>query len=596
MLNRDATIGRLASGFAVDVLIVGGGINGCAVFRELALQGVSCLLVDREDFGAGASSASTRMAHGGLRYLENGEFRLVAEATRERNRLLRNAPHLVSPLLVTVPSFSILGGIVPSIAKLFGIEQKIPSRGILLLKLGMTLYDALGRRQGSLGRHAMMSAAKARRVLPELHPAVRGLASYYDAKIAHPERIAFELVADGVTVNPGSMAINHCALLRGEGANVVLRDRLSGQNHIVTPRLVVNASGAWIDHVLASLGPTRPVIGGTKGSHLVIDNPALHDAMHDRAFSFDDGTGRMCIAYPIGGMVLLGSTDVRVTEPDEAICDDVEIDYLIGAIRIIFPTVDVGREQVCFRFCGVRPLPRSTSTTTVNISRDHSIVRREPDDTVPYPVLALVGGKWTTFRAFAEQAADQVLTAIGASRTCHTADTPIGGGRDYPLGEDARRTWLGRVAAATGCTRLRMVELFERYGTRAEAVAGFCSNGPDRELAAAPEYSEREILFLIRQEMARTLDDLIYRRTPLAMWGRLSFRLLAELATLIGNELNVSADELLHAIVPRLLRENGIDYVADLRCHDATQTNGQSFETAALKQPPETLSGYSHPP
>jgi len=216
-LDRTAWLAEVAAAGSIDVLIVGGGINGCATFRELALQGVRCLLIDREDFGAGASSASTRMAHGGLRYLENGEFRLVAEATRERNRLLRNAPHAIAPLQVTIPSFSILGGLAQSAAKLFGIERKIPSRGMLMLKLGMALYDLLGRRQAVMARHRMTYAGGVRALLPDLHPAVRGVASYYDAVISHAERIAFELVADGLAANPACRALNHCALLRGEG-------------------------------------------------------------------------------------------------------------------------------------------------------------------------------------------------------------------------------------------------------------------------------------------------------------------------------------------------------------------------------------------
>jgi glycerol-3-phosphate dehydrogenase len=563
--DRDDALARLGDDNAVDVLIVGAGINGCGTFRDLALQGVRCLIVDREDFGAGASSASTRMAHGGLRYLENGEFRLVAEATRERNRLLRNAAHAVAPLLVTIPSFSILGGLVQSAGKLFGIERKIRSRGVVLLKLGLSLYDALGRRQSAMGRHKMTSGAGVLALLPDLHPAVRGLASYYDAAISHAERIAFELVADGLAANPHCLAINHCSVVRGEGPALILRDLLGERDHVVTPKLVINAAGAWIDAVNDRIGPSRPLIGGTKGSHLILDNPALRTAMQGRAFSFDDGSGRMCIAYPLGDMVLLGSTDIRVSDPDRAVCDDAEIDYLIGAIRVIFPLIDVGREQIRYRFCGVRPLPRSTRADTVNISRDHSIVRREPDAAVPYPVLSLVGGKWTTFRAFAEQVTDQVLSSLGVARTRGTQDMPIGGGRDFPADAGARQAWVERVGLESGCLPARAEILLSRYGTRGAAVAAFCAAGPDRPLSSAADYSEREILFLVRHEMAATLDDIVYRRTTLAMWGRLSFPLLCEIAGIVAQARGVPALDLLADIVPRLLRENGIDYAADLR-------------------------------
>ncbi len=570
--DRKAALLRLADQPAFDVLIVGGGINGAATFRELALQGVRVLLVDREDFGAGASSASTRMAHGGLRYLENGEVRLVVEATRERNRLMRNAPHAVVPLQVTIPCFSVMGGLIRSIGKLLGVRRPIPSRGLVLLKIGLSLYDFYGSRLKVMPSHRMTSRATTLQELPRLHPAIRGAASYYDAKVIAPERVAFELVLDGLAANPACVAINHCRAERSEGGSVVLRDLLDDRELALTPRLVINAGGAWIDEVNARIAPGAALIGGTKGSHLVIDCPALRDALAGRAFSFDDGMGRMCVVYPIGDMVLLGSTDLRVTDADSAVCTEEEVDYLLGAIRLVFPMVEVLREQIRYRFCGVRPLPRSTSRDTVDISRDHSIARRAPDADTPFTVLSLVGGKWTTFRAFAEQVTDQVLADLGMPRKERTEDLAIGGGRDYPHGADARQRWMDEVSGISGLPPARVGLLLDRYGTRARDVALFCGEAADRPLADAPEYTEREIRFLVEREMAVTIDDVIYRRTTLAMWGRLTFPLLCDLARIIADATGADEAALLGDAVRHLRRHSAIDYTAELERRHAPAT------------------------
>ena len=568
---RDLAIERASALRDVDVLIIGAGVNGAATFRELCLNGVDCLLVDAEDFGAGATSASTRIAHGGLRYLENGEFRLVAEATRERNRLLRNAAHYVTPLLITIPSFSQLGGMFASFGKLFGIQRPMRTRGLVLIRIGLVIYDWLGRSGKALPRHVMSGSRRAHRLLPRLHPGICGIASYYDARITHTERMAYELVADGLDANPAAVAVNHCRVLGMASDGVSIRDEETGAVFTVRPRLVVNAGGAWIDGVNQALGDPGRMIGGTKGSHIMIDNPELREAMAGRCFSYDDGSGRMCVAYATGRLVMLGSSDIRTSDPDNSICDETEVEYFLATIRLIFPTVAVDRTQIRYRFCGVRPLPFADVKDTVNISRDHSIRRLDARPGRPFPVFALIGGKWTTFRAFAEQASDRVLAELGRSRRASTQDRPIGGGTSFPARTADRRRWLEDGLSANpriGAERLEI--LLTRYGTTATRVAAFCTQTDDAPLAGAPDYSRAEIEYLIRFEMVWTLEDLIYRRTTLAMDGRLGFALLAELAGIIVeerrgiNDSQAAVAEVLAPAIRRLQRENGLDFSQDL--------------------------------
>lgn len=578
---RDIAIGRALALRDVDVLVVGAGVNGAATFRDLCLNGVDCLLVDAEDFGAGATSASTRIAHGGLRYLENGEFRLVAEATRERNRLLKNAAHYVTPLRITIPSFSQLGGLFASFGKLFGIQRPMRSRGLMLIRIGLTIYDRLGRSGKALPRHTMAGHARAHRLLPRLHPGITGIASYYDARISHTERMAFELVADGLAANPEALAINHCRVVGLEADGVRLRDEETARVFTIRPKLVVNAGGAWIDRVNGILGDAGRLIGGTKGSHIMIENAELREALADRCFSYDDGSGRMCVAYATGRLVMLGSSDTRVDDPDQAICDETEVDYFLATIRLIFPSVAVDRSQIRYRFCGVRPLPFADVKDTVNISRDHSIRRHDPRPGRPFPVLSLVGGKWTTFRAFAEQVTDKVLAELGRPRRVSTTDLAIGGGTAFPADAAARRRWIEGTLSQVPVGAARLEQLLSRYGTTARKVADFCRQADDAPLSNAADYSDREIRYLIRFEMVRTLEDLIYRRSMMAMEGRLDFPLMTELARIIADERGLDRNRqevvagILHPAIHRLRRENGIDFSHDLEAFTVVRRHAE---------------------
>jgi glycerol-3-phosphate dehydrogenase len=514
-----ASIGNRAD---VSVLIVGGGINGIGLFNELALQGIDVLLVEKSDFCAGTSAAMTRVIHGGLRYLENAEFRLVRESLRERNLLLRNAPHYVKPLPTTIPIFNWTSGIVPGIRNLLGWPAQPGNRGALLIKTGLLLYDLLAGRNSPLPRHRFRSRRAALALRPALNPDVICTATYYDARITYPERLCLELVQDAEAACPGARALNYVRPLSAAGGAVVLRDEVSGETCEVKPRIVVNATGAWIDFTNRGLGRESRFIGGTKGSHIVLDHPELVQATGDEMIYFANRDGRICIFYAVQGKIIAGATDIPTEDP-EAVCDEAEVDYILEAMRLAFPSIRVDRSHVVFRFCGVRPLPRSDALTPGQISRDHSYPVLAPRNGVDFPIYSLVGGKWTTFRALAEQVGGEILRVLGRPRSRDSANLPIGGGKGYP-----------RMPQGTGLPPERLAALVDRYGTGADRVAAYLQAGMDAPLACHAGYSRREIGFLALNERVVHLDDLILRRTLMALLGQVNRPLLEELAAILS--------------------------------------------------------------
>ena len=527
--QRAAKLQDLRAAPSVSVLIVGGGINGAGTFRDLALQGVDCLIVDKGDWCAGTSAAPSRLIHGGLKYLETGEFRLVAESTRERNLLLRNAPHFVKALPTVVPIRSIFSGIVPAIKRFLGLRAKLADRGLFIVELGLTLYDWLGRRHRVMPRHTVALRAATRRHFPAMAPTVLATSTYYDARITAAERLCFELVADGEAANPRARALNYLAVTGAVDGCVTLTDQVTGDAVTVEPRFVVNAAGPWIDRVNGAVGIGKPYIGGTKGSHLVLDNPELVRQLDGHMVYFGSPDGRICLVYPFFGHALIGSTDIKADNPDAVACDDAEADYMLAMVREVFPGLTLMRRQIVYRYAGIRPLPAVQVDNPGDISRDHSVGR----DMLPgsdVPVLSLIGGKWTTFRALAAEVANEVLAALRLSRRIETTFVPIGGGRDFPATDDARRAWVDRVAATYSVTSPRAEALLDRYGTRAEAILKACDGGVDEALRSLPEYSAGELRAVIASEQVVHLSDIVLRRWPIAVSGRLTRTTATEIA------------------------------------------------------------------
>jgi glycerol-3-phosphate dehydrogenase len=297
-MNRNEILSSLKAKPEVSVLIVGAGINGIGTFRDLALNGVDVLLIDRADFCSGASAASSHMAHGGIRYLENGEFRLVREAVRERNRMIQNAPHIVKPLPTTVPMFKYFSGLLNAPLKFLGLLERPSERGSIIIKLGLIMYDAYTGKKRTVPRHTFFSRSESLKRWNKLNPDVANTATYYDGMISNPERLALEVLLDAEADNPNARALNYVSMVSGQKDTVILRDELSDETYEVHPQLVINAAGPWIDFANHSMGLSTRFIGGTKGSHLVLNHPELRAAIGGNEFFFENKDGRIVLIFP----------------------------------------------------------------------------------------------------------------------------------------------------------------------------------------------------------------------------------------------------------------------------------------------------------
>jgi glycerol-3-phosphate dehydrogenase len=532
------------------VLIIGGGINGIGTFRDLALQGVDVVLIERNDWSSGASAASSHMIHGGIRYLENGEFRLVKESVNERNGLLRIAPHYVKPLPTTIPIFSTFSGITSAPVRMLTHKQgRSKERGAALIKIGLTIYDSFSRGGGVVPRHRFVGRRRSLAALPKLNPDVKYTATYYDGSLVNPERLALDVLLDGVAAGGDkARAVNYLEAVAAQDGKVRVRDAVTGEEFDLTADVVVNASGPWTDLTNEALGSPTRFMGGTKGSHIVVDNPELLRACAGREMFFEHKDGRIVLVYPLHGKVIIGTTDLDqdMTQPVEV--TEQEIDYFFDLVRDVFPSIPVDRSQIIFRFVGVRPLPRHDDTQPGFVSRDYRIVESPLPGLGKTPVLSLVGGKWTTFRALGEQLANAALERLGRPRRVGTAGVAIGGGVDYPTTPAARRAWAERRAGAVGAERARV--LLNRYGTKAVRIIQ-AVGADDAPLASIPEYSRGEIAYLARTEQVVHLIDVITRRTTIAFRGLINADAARELADVVGAELGWSdarrAEELQHA-------------------------------------------------
>ena len=393
---------RVADKSRFDVIIIGAGINGAGIARDAAMRGLKVLLIEKGDPGAGTTSASTRLIHGGLRYLEHFEFSLVRESLREREILLRIAPHLVKPLPIVIPIYT------------------HGKRGRLTIRAGMILYDLLSWGK-SLPSHRILSRAQTIERWPGLNAeGLVGSALYYDAQVEFPER----LVADNVRSAHefGAEVLTHTRVTRFavedgkvSGVEFVSED---GQQQFAEAAVVINAAGPWIDFVLEQAPVESPkLIGGTKGSHLVV--PPFPTAPSNAIYLEARSDGRPIFIIPWNKLYLIGTTDVRFEgNPDEVRCELWEIDYLLAETNLALPNAGLTRDSILYTYSGVRPLPVTDDKAEENITRRH-FIREHPR--LPN-LLSIVGGKLTTYRSLAEECVDFIFRKLGKDPPpCRTA-------------------------------------------------------------------------------------------------------------------------------------------------------------------------------
>jgi len=527
-----------------DVLIIGGGINGISVMRDLSLQGVKVTLVEAGDVVSGASAASSHMIHGGIRYLENGEFRLVRESVQERNDLLRAAPHVVKPLRTAVPIFSLTSGILQAPLKFLNHGNKMgggkrAERGALLIAVGLVLYESFSRVNGMMPRFKFFGAKRAAQELPSLHSKVKYLATYFDASVHEPERLALDLISDALATG-NARVVTYAAAVGTQSGGVLVKDGLTQSVIRTFADVVINASGPLTDITNEALGRETQFMGGTKGSHIVVDHPKLYDELAGRELFFENSDGRIVLIYPVKGRVLIGTTDIFANPREETVCTEEEVDYFFKLVEHILPGIKLDRSQIVFRFSGIRPLPKQDTTQPGFVSRDYKIDQSELPSASGVPLFSVVGGKWTTFRALGEHVGNLALEALGKSRSVSTRGLQIGGGKNFPATSQEVELWLDQNALSLDYNRARA--LLTRYGTKAASLIGYLNLYGDDELETLEGYSLQEIHYLVKEEQAVRLDDLLLRRTTLAFSGLLNEERVQELANAAATALGWTAE------------------------------------------------------
>jgi glycerol-3-phosphate dehydrogenase len=466
------------------VIVIGAGINGAAIAREAALCGLAVLLVERGDLAAGTSSASSRLVHGGLRYLEHFEIGLVRESLNERERLLRFAPHLVAPLELYIPIYS------------------RARRSRWQIALGLTLYDWLSADR-SLPGHTLLSRDALLEKLPGLNTTgLDGGASYFDAQARYPERLVVENVLDAAAngaVVKTYTRVTRIVIEAGRATGVEWRTA-AGEAGGAHARVVVNAAGPWVDEVLGDLKHTR-LIGGTKGSHLIA--PLFRGAPSAGVYVEAGADARPLFILPWNGLLLVGTTDERVDAPSAAM-DRGELEYLAAETERVFPAAAGLESRVLYTYTGVRPLPYQPRGSEGSITRRHLIRRHR----AARSLYSVVGGKLTTHRALAEDVLDVLRGQLpGLARARPTRARPLPGA----LAPKERDELLADVGAQLGAAQA--ARLWNIYGAASRRIAEIARG--DRDLAAMLEPSSvlvAELVHAHEAEWASTLEDFLQRR------------------------------------------------------------------------------------
>ena len=489
--RTDAIAALSDTGF--DVLVIGGGITGAGVARDAAMRGLRVALVEQDDFGSGTSGRSSRLVHGGVRYLEHGDLRLVFESSRERRTLLRIAPHLVRPLAFVWPVY----------------------RGARIsrwkLALALSLYDALALFR-NVGRHTRLDA----RGVSTYEPAVgterlMGGARYWDASTDDARlTLATILSARGA----GAVVVNHAIVRevlrdgnRVAGARVT--DVETGRVLDVRARLVVNATGPWSDRIeeLAHADGVAAV-RGSKGVHVSVPRARVGNEAALTLIAPQDG--RVMFVLPSGAFTIIGTTDTYDdVSPGEVRASERDVDYLLASANHYFPAAALTRADVVSAWAGLRPLAVSGGPggDPGNASREHAIQETTPG------LIRVTGGKLTTYRAMAEEIVDTVQATLAVHATsCRTAHVPLAGGDVADLATTVEAATLATADEDVGR------RLARAYGSAWVSVWALVVDNPalGARITPAHPYLKAELVYGVTHEMARTLADLLVRRVPLA--------------------------------------------------------------------------------
>ncbi|HZU43409.1 MAG TPA: glycerol-3-phosphate dehydrogenase/oxidase [Terriglobales bacterium] len=480
---------RAATASACDVLVVGGGINGVAIARQCALAGRKTVLVEQHDFAAGTTSRSTRIIHGGLRYLEHGEIGLVRESLRERGRLLQERPHLVKPIhfLLALNGNS--------------------SRSALEIRFGLWLYrrfaGSMRNGHGDLHRfESLLDSGRRWRLF-----------NYEDAQCEFPERLVAEWLGDAVAA--GAVARNHTQVLAVENMDgrvrrVLLRD-MNGADEWLEAGWIINATGPWADRFAEQCGirTQERMIGGVRGSHIVLPNftGAPRTAVYTEALDH-----RPIFVVPWNGQLLVGTTEVRdAGDPARTRPSTEEIEYLLGSVQHMFPAAKITAGDIRYAFAGVRPLPYSPESEASAVSRRHWL--RNHAEEGAQNVISVIGGKLTTAASLARECAD----AIGV-RAADPSHTWIPGPPDADFDSLLGR-FAARIAGEGRMSEPSAQAIVEWFGPHALAIAELTRNDERCRAPLCPHSTHivAEAVHAFRAESAATLADVLLRRVPVAL-------------------------------------------------------------------------------
>jgi len=524
-VNRAECIRRLRAE-PFDVVVMGGGITGAAAARDAASRGLRTALVEARDFGEGTSSRSSRLIHGGLRYLEQLELDLVFEASRERRTLLRIAPHMVRPLEFLFPLYR---------------DGRV---GRLTMTAGMWLYDALSLFR-NIERHQMLSEGDVLWREPTLSPeGLLGGARYFDAQV-DDARLVLATVRSAVEM--GAAAANRLAaeilVEEGRARGVRVRDAEAGgaSEWEIRASVVVNATGPWTDETALEAGISRePLLRPTRGTHIHVRRDRIG---HQRALIFESALdGRIMFVLPWGDLTLIGTTDEDYEGPPEEVRPTGgDVSYLLDSTNRLFPEARLTAEDVISAWAGLRPLVAGEAGEDEDeVSREHVILEEIPG------LVTIAGGKLTSHRAMAEEIIDRVVESLAAGGAAEpspsaTADRPLPGG-DFESFEDLLGS-LEKRAEAIGLDPSVLSPMAEAYGTEAEEVLDLAAERPDlceRVVADRPNIAA-EILYSVRKEMPVHVEDVAFRRTRLALETEDFAAGVARIAAIMKEELEWDA-------------------------------------------------------
>jgi glycerol-3-phosphate dehydrogenase len=481
-----------------DLLVIGGGINGLGVASDAAQRGLSVLIVEKKDWGSGTSSASSRLIHGGLRYLQYGEIDLVRESLHERGTLTRQRPHLVHPISLLIPTFK---------------GQPMPR---WMVGVGLFLYDVLAR-DPLFAHPSILSLARAHEREPGLTTdGLTGGYIYPDAQVEFPERVCVELMQEATKA--GGEARNHTRVisLRQEGERVVgavLYDELTGEEWEVEAAQTINAAGPWLDVINKTLKQPPPrMIGGTWGTHLVLPNrpggpqgPIYATAQKD---------GRPFFLLPWDGRLLVGTTDVKFTgdDPDTLKMEQWEVEYLLAETNHLFPKAAYTTADIEVTTVGIRPLPaRDNDKKAGAMTRRHFLVDHGQRHNIQ-GLASIVGGKLTTYRSLAEEVVDWTLRTLNKPLVpCPTAK--MGAVATVEALVTEAQTALSKL----GLPAAHAKRLIALYGLAYREVLARVEKDPTlgRPLGPATPHLEAQVVHAVEEEGARTTDDIVHRRLML---------------------------------------------------------------------------------